>query len=64
MFSLFLIYNLIGVSCGHDAVTSEIFAKYTGNFPEVFEKSLSSKNKEETKLKMGLEYSEKTHFGS
>ena len=39
-----------------------MFVKSTENILEVFEKSFLSKNEEETKLKMWLEYSDKTSF--
>ena len=39
-----------------------MFVKSTENFLEAFEKSFSLKNEEEIKLKIGLEYSDKTPF--
>ena len=39
-----------------------MFVKSTENILEVFEKGFLSKNEEETKLKMWLEYSDKTSF--
>ena len=56
-FSLFLTYNLIGVSFQFRYV--EHVSKVHQNISRNLLKNFSSKNEEETKLKMSLEYSEK-----